>query len=300
MRVVLITFFLLLAATGVRAETPPPAATSAEQVDALIAASGLQQQINQIPLAIGSAGQQQAGMALAFVQPLISALQDAFKPDELIQTLRVDLMRQLDAATLADALRWYNSDAGKSILAAEQRMMQPDVMEKIGQAISQQQLTGLTPERKKQLQQLDVATGATDTALDLMLTMQAAFLSGFSQLITPDQQAPFDSLRESFNSNREEYRATISEQLLLQQAVLLEPVTDASLQEFSTFAASASGQKLFAAMRISLDNTLRTAALKIPTAVSQVSDALRMEVKVLPGDAAQGTEPKPEITPVAP
>ena len=300
MRAALITLLLLLAVTGVRAETSPPAATPAEQVDALIAASGLQQQINQIPLAIGSAGQQQAGMALAFVQPLISALQDAFKPDELIQSLRVDLMQQLDTTTLADSLRWYNSDAGKSILAAEQRMMQPDVMEKIGQAISQQQVAGLTPERRKQLQQLDSATNATDTALDLMLTMQAAFLSGFSQLITPDQQAPFATLRESFNANREEYRATISEQLLLQQAVLLEPVTDAALQEFSTFAASASGQKLFAAMRHSLDNTLRTAALKIPVAVNQVTNALQMEVKVLPGDAAPTTAPKPEVTPVAP
>ncbi|HVK99317.1 MAG TPA: hypothetical protein VM553_05860 [Dongiaceae bacterium] len=330
MPAVLITFLLLLNVAGAQAETQQPPeqlteqpsesqpaaqpsaeqtpaesqsnAQSTEQVDALIAVSGLRQQIDQIPLAIGSAGQQQAGMAAVFVQPLISALQDAFKPDELITTLRVDLMRQLDSTTLADSLRWYNSDAAKTILAAEQRLAQPEVMENIGRAISQQQWPGLTPDRRKRLQELDSATGATDTALDLMQNLQAAFLSGFSQLITPDQQSTFNSLRQSFATNREEYRVAVNEQLLLQQAVLLEPVPDATLQEFAGFATSPSGQKLFAALRRSLDHTVQIAAQKIPQAVQQVSDALRAEVKTLPGDAATAPtqQPQTEVTPVAP
>jgi hypothetical protein len=264
----------------------------------LIEATGLHQQISQIPTALDNAGQQQSGLAAGFVQPLILALREVFKPEEMLQVLRQDLIRQLDTTTLTDSMKWYNSASGKSIIAAEQRLMQPGVMEQVGQAIARQTVPGLTPERKQLLQDLDQATQATDTALNMMMDMQAAFLSAFSQLITPDQNAQFDTMRNSFESSKSQYRGLISEQLLLQQAVLLEAVPDTALQEFHQFASSDSGRKLFAALNHSLDHTVRTAARKIPNAVRDAGNVPRpglrssqpsgnVEVEVRPVTPAQ-------------
>lgn len=298
MRSTLITLLLLLGIAGAHARESTASADHATQVDHIIRASGLHTHLDQIPAALGQAGQQQAGMATAFVQPLISALQDTFNPDEMQRTLRADLVRQLDTATLVDAMRWYNSDSAKQIMAAEQRLAEPGVMDRIGTALNEQKLPGLTPARRQLLQELDTATQASDGALDMMLDMQAAFLSGFAQLITPGEASQFDGVRETFEASRAEYRDAVREQVLLQQAVLLEKVPDAALQDFKTFAASPSGQKLFTALNHSLDHTLRTAARKIPAAVKNVSSALRMEVNVRPEKAAGTRQPEMEVTPV--
>ncbi len=302
MRSILITLLLLLGTAS--AHAAEALATHAAQVDAILEASGLQAQLNQIPAALGQTGEQQAGMATAFVQPLISALQDTFNPEDMQRTLRADLVRQLDTATLVDALRWYNSDSAKQIMAAEQRLSEPGVMDRIGAALSEQKLPELTPARRKLLEELDTATQASTGALDMMLDMQAAFLSGFSQLITPGDSSQFDGLREGFEANRADYQAAVRDQLVLQQAILLETVPDAALQDFRQFAGSASGQKLFKAMNHSLDHTIRTAALKIPDAVKKVSGALRMEVKTndaktAPAATPGGRQPDVEITPVS-
>ena len=278
MRSVLISLLLLLGLQTAWAASPTTA-----QVDALIKASGMQAQLDQIPSALQSAGEQQSGLAAGFVRPLVTALQQVFQPARMHHILQQDLVQKLDVNTLNDAMRWFSSPEAQSIIAAEQSMLKPEVMDRIAKASKEQKVEGLTVERKDLLTDIDNATQATESALNMMMNMQAAFLSAFSNLITPDRRTEFNTLLQSFAANRAQYREEIQDQLLLQEAVLMQPVPDATLKKYQQFAHSPSGQKLFTALSQALDHTIRTVAQDIPAAVQKLG----------PGSAPRPVPTKP-------
>ena len=275
MRLVLIFFGLWFGLSQAQAAAP-----ASNDVDALLRASGMQAQIDQIPGALHTAGQQQSGLGAGIVRPLVEALSTVFNPAEMQRMMRVEIIKQLDTPTLVEAMTWYNSPEAQSILAAEQRLFEPEVMDRIAAAMEAQSVPSLTPKRRELLLQVDQATNATDAALDMMMNMQAAFLTAFSHLLMPDQASEFNATLESFAGTRSQYKKLIQEQLLLQQAVLMEPVSDAALEHFRDFARTDAGHKTLQAMNGALNTTVRTMAQRIPEAMTQEEKSRQAPVPV--------------------
>lgn len=244
-------------------------APSREQIDALIKASCIEQHLNQIPTALKQSARQ-SGPASAFVQPLMQSLQGVFKPEEMLAILSQDLFNRLDMSTMLDAMAWYNSPNGKKIISAQQSMLKPATMEKVGDALlNQKQLA--SPERQKLVAQLVKSNQSVEIALDLMVTMQASFMSGLSNMVAPEQSQSFQNLMASFEKSKHLLKPQIEKQILTQQTVVYENLNDETLREFLAFSNSASGQKLFAALNGSLNHTLRTVAQRIPSAMQTSS-----------------------------
>jgi hypothetical protein len=265
MRFLLFVLMLGWGLATARAATPTDA-----DIDALLRASGMQAQLDQIPNALRTAGQQQGGLGAGLIKPLVDTLSAVFNPLELQRLMRAEVVRQLDTDTLAAAMTWFNSAEAHSILAAEQRLFEPAVMDRIAAAMESGTTPELTPARKRLLQEIDRATGATEAALDMMMNMQAAFLTAFSHLLMPDQANEFSATLASFAGTRSQYRKLVQDQLLLQQAVLMEPVTDDALQKLRDFARTDAGRKTLAALNSALSTTLRTLAERIPDTMNRV------------------------------
>jgi hypothetical protein len=266
-------FLLFILTFGWSLATAQAATPTDADVDTLLRTSGMQAQLNQIPNALRTAGQQQGGLGAGLIKPLVDALSTVFNPQELQRMMRAEVIRQLDTDTLVEAMKWFNSADAQSILAAEQRLFDPAVMDKIAAAMESGTTPGLTPARQQLLLEIDQAAGATEAALDMMMNMQAAFLTAFSHLLMPDQANEFSATLESFAGTRSQYRKLVQEQLLLQQAVLMEPVTDEALQKLRDFARSDAGHKTLVALNNALNTTLRTLADRIPDAMIQEENA---------------------------
>lgn len=262
MRILIITIALLCSVSSVFAAQAAP---SREQIDALIKASCIEQHLNQIPTALKQSARQ-SGPASAFVQPLMQSLQGVFKPEEMLAILSQDLLTRLDMSTMLDAMAWYNSPNGKQIIAAQQTMMQPATMEKVGDALLNQKALA-SPQRQALVSKLVKSNQSVDVALDLMVTMQASFMSGLTSMMTPDQNQSFANLMHSFEESKHLLKPQIEKQILTQQTVVYEKLSDDTLREFLRFSDSDSGQKLFAALNASLNHTLRTVAQRIPSAI---------------------------------
>lgn len=245
------------------------AAPSNSDIDALLRASGMQAQLDQIPDALRSAGQQQSGLGAGIVKPLVDALSSVFNPQQMQQMMRVEVIKQLDTPTLVEAMKWFNSAEAQSILAAEKRLFDPAVMDKIASAMESQSVPGLDAGRRQLLLDIDQASGATEAALDMMMNMQAAFLTAFSHLLMPEQASEFNATLESFAGTRSQYKKLVQDQLLLQQAVLMEPVSDAALQHLRDFARTDAGHKTLQALNVALNNTIRAMAQRIPEAMTR-------------------------------
>ncbi|MGB3622180.1 hypothetical protein FT643_06350 [Ketobacter sp. MCCC 1A13808] len=239
---------------------------SLKQAEKLITASGIEVQINQIPAALIQAGRQQAGPAASFIQPLMQSMQNVFVPDEMIDTLSNELVTRLDVPTMLDALKWYQSENGQTIVNAHKAMLKPDMMEKVAKAMTNP-TPDISDQRQSLLEAIASSTQSTDIALETMVNIQAAFMTALSNMISPDNAQSFDQLRDAFGNSKQKMRGQFAEQLLLQQAVLLEPLPDSTLQEFLQFADSGSGKKFFSALNGALDETLQIYARRLPLAV---------------------------------
>ncbi|MEZ5506664.1 MAG: hypothetical protein R3F38_12085 [Gammaproteobacteria bacterium] len=284
MRSIVLLFCLWLGLTSAQAATP-----SDTDIDALLQASGMQAQLDQIPAALQIAGQQQNGLGAGIVKPLADALRSVFNPADMEQIMTRELARDLDSATLTEAMRWFKTDAAKKILAGEQRMTDPSVMDRISEATDKQQVPGLTETRRQLLLDVDNATSATDAALDMMMNMQAAFLTALSHLLMPDQANEFSATLASFAATRDQYRDDLQAQLLLQQAILMEDVTDDELRQWRDFARTEAGSKTVKALNHALDVTLRSVAERIPAAMireEQARQPAQRSAPAVPADTA--------------
>ncbi len=240
-------------------------APSQQQVAELIKASGIELQITQIPQTLKQSAQSQ-GPASLFVQPLMQSLGKVFQPEEMLSILQKDLISRLDVPTMLDAMTWYNSSNGKQIIAAQKTIMQPQMLEKVGKALVNQN-TNVSPERQALITKLAKSNQSVEIALDLMVTMQASFMSGLTNLVAPSQAQSFEQLSKNFAESKNLMRDQIGKQIITQQTVIYENLSDQTLKEFLAFSNSKSGQKLFHALNASLNHTLKTVAQRIPDAM---------------------------------
>lgn len=238
-----------------------------KRTDELIEASGHDLHIKQIPLALQQAARQQSGPASAFVRPLMSAMGKVFDPDTMMNTFRTDLRDRLDMETLIGAMKWYRSDNGQAITNAQRAILQPEVMAQVAGTLLKQDLN-ISAQREKMIRQLAENTKANAIALDLMVSMQAAFMAGLSSLIAPNQALDYQSLYQSFDQQKQSMKSQLEQQLVLQQGILLRQLPDSTLQEFLAFSQTEVGQKLFLAIHASLNHTIQQTALSIPKTMS--------------------------------
>ena len=243
-----------------------PSKPNLDQVQQLISATGLDKHIQQIPDALHKTADNPGNPASSFVSPLMKSLVSVFDPQEMLEILAKDLMQRLDVPTLLDAMTWYRSDNAKALIGARQHATKPETLQKMGEVLASQQ-TSASPERLKLLKHMSDSTKANDIALDMMVNLQAAFMTGLGTMIAPNQTQSFKQVHSSFEATKSMMQDKISEQLLLQQSVALETVSNDTIKEFLTFADSPSGKKLFTALRASLDYTVQTVAIRVPEAV---------------------------------
>lgn len=263
MRFVVICIALLMTSQLALAQAPKP---DLDQVQQLISATGLDKHIQQIPEALHKTADNPNNPASSFVSPLMKSLVSVFDPQEMLEILAKDLMQRLDVPTLLDAMSWYRSDNAKALIGARQHATKPETLKKMGEVLASQQ-TSVAPERLELLQHMAQSTQANDIALDMMVNLQAAFMTGLGTMIAPNQTQSFKQVHSSFEATKSMMQDKISEQLLLQQTVALETVSDDTIKEFLTFADSPSGKKLFTALRASLDYTVQTVAVRVPDAM---------------------------------
>jgi len=190
MRVLLLTLTLLLPCTLLHAAQ---SSVDPAQVQALIKATGLEKQIQQIPQALQQTASNPSSPTTSLVSPLVQSLMQVFKPEEMLAILSADLIKRLDVPTMLDAMQWYNSANAKAMLNAQAKASSPEGIEKMS-AVLLAQSADISPQRMTLLQQMSSATQANDIALDMMVNLQAAFMSGLGVMIAPNQSQSFQQL----------------------------------------------------------------------------------------------------------
>ena len=168
---------------AVTAAKAPAAAKAAAPVDAgkliedVLAASGLKQQLNQLPQKL-TAGVRQSGTpktSPAVLKAIENSVAESFSAKGFYDRVSAGLQKKFDATRLQALLKDYSTPAAKRMVALEQASA---AQEELAQFTRSAAATKPSPKRTQLIKRIDAATRASDLAIELAFSSMKAVALG--------------------------------------------------------------------------------------------------------------------------
>lgn len=255
------------------------AQVSAARAEALMRKSGVWAQLADVAVQVKS-GMSEATVGERLTPDAIERLEqlvdDAFAPEQLRQTFLQVLAQRVTPAQGADALKWYDSPAGRLIAGLEEASSADfddlnQVMAEGNQAFAKASL-----KRQALLAQTVQATRAAEGMVTLQINSTVAVMQGIANVIPMETTPPAAELRKLLEAQRPQMLASTTGVLLSMFALTYQTASDKALQQYVKFLSSRSGVALSLAMMEALDQSLSNAARLLGSAIPQVPGTTRL------------------------
>jgi hypothetical protein len=221
--------------TVARPEPPSPAESAA--LDNLLERSGLGAQLHSLSAGVRvqflrSRGEL-SGEDRVTIDRIVSA---RFAPEVLHARIRLELAQNLDGAKLSEALEWYGSSLGRRITGLE--------LEALFSGAHASELESIRPStrRLELLQRLDVGSGASETTVDVTITIVRSLLEVFRPALNaaarPGRSRHEDPLADARTRTLDQIRRAYLVAMLLAYREL----SDDDLDRYVQFVESEAGQ----------------------------------------------------------
>lgn len=234
--------------------------------------SGLWEQAAQMRIQMKAGIAEARKQAMAAKQELLTdaeftrlqaAVDRAFAPDVLRETMTLNMEELVQPADQDAVLNWLSSDLGVRFTRWE---VQAGAVEEIRKAETEAPkiLKSLTPARLDKYRRLAVALDAGNTIATLTVNLTTAIVYGLA-LMVPDTDADAAAIgmRKRLESKRADAVKFFSERSLQTYSYVYRNATDAQMEEYVRFAESAPARRYHDAGIKAIDNTISQAALAL-------------------------------------
>ena len=229
---------ILLLALGLgvpQAQAEVPRAT-AEQV---VRESGLAAQLQQMPQAVDSSlGETSRAMGLPpeTAAGMRRAAQPVFQPQRLQRTVVLVVSRELDAARVQDALRWYRSPDGRRVGALENAAVAAQSADLQAWLAEGNRAYAAAPAaRRELLAAAEQASRAAELTADLQIGTAVAMLQGFTAVAPPQAAAGLRRSQQELLRQRPQTVAAARGLSLAAFTATYAPLSDAELGRYVDF-----------------------------------------------------------------
>ncbi|HEY9147448.1 MAG TPA: DUF2059 domain-containing protein [Gammaproteobacteria bacterium] len=243
---------------------------SDDSLDALMQLSGINQQVTEIPGGVVAGMQQSMQQGAPISQEQLDKIEQAilksFQPAAISNTIADELKDALSEAEAQQLLKWFRSDLGKKITAAEEEASSAAAyQEKFAQAESL-----LSDEQRVQLaRRIDRLVNLTDMTLEFQKGTAIAVFNSLSRAMNPGQ--PVNS--EAFEAKLAENEAAMQQQI--EQMVTLSILynyRNISMDEMNKYMAFLEQP----ATRKFNDNAINGMKLAIHRSVNEMAESMAM------------------------
>ncbi len=222
--------------------------------------SGMQKQVEQIPLVI-QAGFSQAASRDDEIQKLpanlVAAMKalvpEAFAPASMKNTILAEMKAKLTAADVKDVVKWLDSPLGKKFTQLEEAASTPEGYNATRQYAAQLQSAPPSPKRLEMLRKFDSAARGTESAIDIAIQTEIAITLAVIATLPLEQQRPLDDVAREMEKNRPAIEANVKAETLLSMLYAYRSATEEEIQRYTDFMMSPAGSKF---------QSVATAALK--------------------------------------
>ncbi len=267
----LVALFLFLLPVMARAETQHEAL-----VRELYAKSGLEKQVQQLPLAIQAVIEQphpqgdDQSQAPRYIMALMKAtVPEAFAPEKLKSAVLAEFGKKLTDRDLKTVLKWFDSPLGAKFARLEEEASTPEAYAEKDKYKAQVQNSPPGLERLKVVRQLDSAIKATESTVEVAIGTEMALSLAINATLPREQQRPPAEISREIKKHRPEIEAAMKLESLVSLLYTYRSVTDSELRQYIKFAATPAGAKLYKVGNAALEKAVFAGGLRWGKAIGE-------------------------------
>jgi hypothetical protein len=226
----------------VTAAKPPGAGKAAAPADAgpardkliqdLLVASGLKQQLNQLPqklmTGVRQSAKQQRKASPAVLKAIEDAVTESFPAQAFFDRVSAGLRKDFDEKRLQALLKDYSTPTAKRMVELEQAAAPPDEFARFARSAA---ATRPAPQRASLIKRIDAASRASDLAVDIALAAMKGVASG----IAGEGAEKAAAVDKAVEKQRASTTDAIRNATLLNLAFSYRNASDADLEEYAKF-----------------------------------------------------------------
>ncbi len=251
-----------------------------QMVQTLMSKSGLNRQLEQMPLliqaGIAEANQETQALSPQAVDELSSTAARAFDPGALKQKVHKHIQDNLPENDMREAMAWLSSPLGDRIKRLDEKAETPEAYRAMMKMADK--LTG-NRARVELVRKLDRAVKATETGVAASMSTQTALIVALTSKMKPDKRPSFETIVNMVEENKGELKSAVEQQSILGFLYSYSELTDAEIGQYLQFAESDSGRKYHAVVADGFNKALAGAARELCAQIEQSSGQERQEIK---------------------
>jgi len=226
----------LLAVTMVFSSLAWAGDISDNSINKLMALSGLNKQIAELPAAIqaGIAQEKQQNPSLpdAQLREVQRAIEKGFQPSIILNSIRAQLKNDLSERDAKYLLAWYESALGRRITKAEEAASTADSYLEM---TNNSQLYLADEDRVWMAKRLDFLMGATDKMVQMQMNTSLAVFSSLSTALNPGQPVNIEAFKSQLSSQKSQIHANTEQFVILSLAYSYKDMDLAGLKQYADF-----------------------------------------------------------------
>ncbi len=231
--------------------------------------SGMQQQMDQLPMVIQVSFDQAVEEDNAFqrlprsvIEEMRAAIGIAYDSESIRNNVLRECHDRLDIDDLKGVLGWLDSRLGRKLTRLEELASSPEAYTQMQRYALALEHTPPSAKRLAVIQQLDAAMKATDTGVEIALNTQAAVAMAVVASLPAEQQPSYSQLTATLEQYRPQIRHVVENQTLVALLYTYRDISDAELTAYSTFSCSPSGTRYHDAFIAGLGAALMDSGFK--------------------------------------
>jgi|GEM_PF-1900058 len=203
-----------------------------KQIEDLLLASGLKQQLDQLPAqfiaGVRQAGKQKSKKAAAVAKTIDAALTESYTADGFNRRVSAGLKKNFDGPRLQALLKDYSTPAMKRMVELGQAAPAPGELARFAGSAA---ATQPSPERAGLVKRIDTASRSGDLAVDVAFATMKAIALG----VAGEGTGKAAAVDKVIDKERASTAQRIRDAALLSQAFSLKAASDAELEEYARF-----------------------------------------------------------------
>jgi len=254
-----------------KVKAPSPAEVEKAQlklVEDVLAASGLKQQLDQLPqtlaYSVRQSGKPQKKAAPAANKAIEDALADAFAAGEFHAKVSANLKKNFDQKRLQALLKDFSTPTARSMIEMERASAAPEERAKFARSPA---ATKLSPRRAELIKRIDAATRASELAVEAASSSVNALASG----MTGENARRSAAMDKRIEKQRAATAQKIRNATLLNLAFGYRDASDADLEKYAGIYETENSKWLYGLVFASLLDEVKVASAAAATRIGELA-----------------------------
>jgi hypothetical protein len=219
-------------------------------VQELFAKSGLDQLAERIPMIVQQ-GLQQAfaqdenlkKLSAQTFQEIMDAAASAYESQKLMHIMLRSFAGKMDDAEIRSVIRWLDSPIGVKCTDLEKQSLTAEAFRELSRFAQEIPKKPPRPERLKLIGELDRATRATATSVEIFINSNLAIATAVALSLPPESSMLLSEFKKKLEAGRADIENALQEQTRLSLLYTYRSLSDSEIQEYIKMASSPAGSK---------------------------------------------------------